>query len=329
MRSEILVMGGTQFVSAAIASHLVENGHAVDILTRGNHPVPFQGFRQHIIGNRREEGVIKNAFQNAYDFVVDVSAYTKEDVSALLPHINLEKFKKYVFISSGAVYNRQLHGTSLSEDAPSEPIPHPTWGNYGLQKKQAENCVIEQAKGFAYVIVRPPYIYGPGNNLLRESFYFSRIEANKPILIPANTSTQIQFVIISDLCRFIEESLTNPNATDEVYNIAHPERITWRGLADSLLKVTEKKTKIYTVNTDIEPDARSYSPFRDENMILDISKLIAHGFSLPRVNFYPEGLTEAYSGYREERKKRSLDSFRDPKMTRLASITALMESNQS
>lgn len=40
----------------------------------------------------------------SYDYILDISAYTLEDVTKLTDIINTKNLKKYVFISASAVY---------------------------------------------------------------------------------------------------------------------------------------------------------------------------------------------------------------------------------
>ena len=44
------------------------------------------------------------------------------------------------------------------------------WGTYGTDKIAAEKALLERMKD-AYIL-RPPYLYGPMNNVYREAFVF-------------------------------------------------------------------------------------------------------------------------------------------------------------
>ncbi len=330
--SKILVMGGTQFVGKAVVKYFIQKNHSVDIFTRGNIAVDYVGINQHIKGDRKNKDFVRKALADKkYDFVIDISAYTVEDTAILLPNLNKSHLKKYIFISSGAVYNKpksSIQPVLFKENSPAKLIPHPAWGNYGLEKKKAENYIREQSKKRAinFIIIRPSYIYGIGNNLLREQFYFSRIESGQAIFIPANTRTHIQFINIDDLYIFIEQCLINPKARNQVYNVAHPQILTWRVFVNFIIKACGKKTRVYEISNKIEPNARLYSPFRDENMALDISKLLKHGFSSPGVDL-EAGLNIAYTYFKftNEGKNKRFVGFKDPKMTRLDEISVLMK----
>lgn len=326
---KILVMGGTQFVSRSVAKYLIQKKHSVDIFTRGNIPLNYKGVNRHIKGDRKSKDFTEQALAGKkYDFVIDISAYTAEEIQILIQMLNKDNLKKYIFISSAAVYNKPEFSTFplFKEQSPSKLIPHPAWETYGVEKKRAENYIKAQFKKAAinFVIIRPPYIYGMGNNLLREDFYFSRIESGQPILIPANAKTRIQFINIDDLCIFISECLTNSKAVNQIYNAAHPTILSWRDFADILIKVSGKKIKIYEVPKKIEPNARLYSPFRDADIALDTKKSAKHGLTSPKINL-EIGLKRAYINFTKGRKR----NLKDPKMTRLDQIDALMAKNES
>ena len=81
----ILVMGGSEFVSAYLAKHLIAKGHVVDIFTRGIRPIKYTGFRRHIKGDRKNiEDLKKGISEEQYDYVFDISAYIKEDVEKIV-----------------------------------------------------------------------------------------------------------------------------------------------------------------------------------------------------------------------------------------------------
>ena len=50
---KILIMGGTKFVSRALAMYLIEKGHEVSIFTRNKAAVDYTGIAKHYIGDRR------------------------------------------------------------------------------------------------------------------------------------------------------------------------------------------------------------------------------------------------------------------------------------
>ena len=220
----ILVMGGTTFVSSSIAKHLIRKGYEVDILTRGKKTINYDGFREHLICDRRSSESMQEILKDrVYEFIFDISAYTREDVDILLKSINREKLKKYILCSSGAVYTP----SNIAIDESFEKGENPNWGKYGTDKKEAEDCIINS--GIPYVIFRPTYIYGENNNLYRETYFFDRIKNNKAIPIPYGNNTKTQFIHIDDLVRIFESAMDNQNSC-KIYNVTNPELVSWEEL---------------------------------------------------------------------------------------------------
>lgn len=290
----ILVMGGTTFVSSSIAKYLIKKSYEVDILTRGEKIVGYYGFREHIICDRKSSESMQEALENReYEFIFDISAYTRADVDIILKSINRTSLKKYIFCSSGAVYKPSNIATSES----FEKGENPNWGNYGTDKKEAEDSIINS--GLPYVIFRPTYIYGENNNLYRETYFFDRIKNNKAIPIPDGNNTKTQFIHIDDLVKIFESAMYNPNSC-KIYNVTNPELVSWEDLVKTCGVVMEKEPIIKKIDTnEIKLKVRSYFPFRDVTYILKIDELIKDGFYLPNISL-KEGLGRSYKWYREE-----------------------------
>lgn len=98
----VLVTGGTVFVSRFAAEYFVSKGDNVFVLNRGNRP-QSEGVTP-IICDRHDIGDRLKA--KAFDLVIDVSAYTRVDAESLVSALG--DFGCYVFISSGAIYPETL-----------------------------------------------------------------------------------------------------------------------------------------------------------------------------------------------------------------------------
>lgn len=62
-------------------------------------------------------------------------------------------------------------------------------------------------------ILRPPYLYGPMNNLYREAFVFECALNNRKFYLPKEGQLRLQFFHINDLCRFMDIILDKKPAT--------------------------------------------------------------------------------------------------------------------
>ncbi|HTR22490.1 MAG TPA: NAD(P)-dependent oxidoreductase [Terriglobales bacterium] len=75
------------------------------------------------------------------------------------------RLKRFVVVSSFAVYSNRQKSRRLDESCPVEPHPERSGSAYCYAKVKQEQIVTELSKkyGIPYVIVRPGSVYGPGN----------------------------------------------------------------------------------------------------------------------------------------------------------------------
>lgn len=146
------------------------------------------------------------------------TAYTACDVDMLLDA--LAEYKDYILISSSAVYPEHA----------AQPFTEDTclgvnkfWGKYGTDKIEAEKALLTRNPN-AYV-VRPPYLYGPMNNVYRESFVFDCALADRKFYLPKDGEMKLQFFHIYDLCRFIDVILEN-KSEEHIFNVGNKEAAT-------------------------------------------------------------------------------------------------------
>ncbi|MEG2246210.1 MAG: NAD-dependent epimerase/dehydratase family protein [Romboutsia sp.] len=294
----ILVMGGSDFIGSALAKYLIKCGYNVDILTRGKRLIKHKGLRKHIVCDRKIRGNMETALKgNGYEYIFDMTAYSRDDIKNLLDFVDYKQLKKYIVLSSGAVYKDS--SKSAREDHEKGENNH--WGNYGLEKKQAEDFVINS--DIPYIIVRPTYIYGPNNNFYREYYFFDRISQNKKIPVPEGKDVVNQFIYIEDLVKVLE-SLIHTDKVREAYNVTNPQLISWNELIETCGFVVGKLPIIkYVDKNKVKLEERKYFPFRNIDYKLDIDKLIEHGLYIPNILLH-EGLQKTYEWY----------SFKKPRM---------------
>ena len=291
---KILIMGGNQFVGKEIVKKFLEKDYTIYILNRGTRKnieevIFFKVDRDNFI---EMENILKNI---DVDIIIDVSAYTEEQVD-ILHKVMKNRFKQYILISSASVYNN-IESTPANEE--SQTGENLIWGDYAKNKYLAEKKTIENSKiyNFKYTIFRPFYIYGVGNNLDRENYFFSRIKYNLPIYIPSKNNI-IQFGYVEDLALAIESSIGNSDFYNQTFNISGDEYVTMSEFSEICGKVMNKKAIIKYINTEENKiKARDWFPFREVNLFGDISKLENTGFR----NIYSliQGLEKTYK-YNDE-----------------------------
>ena len=280
---KILVTGGTVFVSRFVANYFAQKGDDVYVLNRNSKPqLPNVTL---IEGDRNDLGDQLKGYE--FDAVLDITAYTREHVENLVNALG--KFGDYIMVSSSAVYP-ETNPQPFTEDQTCGPNIH--WGTYGTNKLAAEEY-LRQAVPHAYIL-RPPYLYGPMQNVYREPFVFECAEAGCKFYIPGDGNMNLQFFHVEDLCRFIE-ILLEKHPADRIFNVGNPNAVTvneWVQLCYDAVGA-----KLETVYVEGHPQYR-YFCFRDYDYYLDVTKQVA---LMLDVKPLAEGLKESWEWFRQNR----------------------------
>ena len=283
MMRKILVTGGTVFVSRFVANYFAQKGDDVYVLNRNSKPQLSNVTL--IEGDRNDLGDKLKGYE--FDAVLDITAYTREHVENLVKALG--KFGDYIMVSSSAVYP-ETNPQPFTEEQPCGP--NSTWGIYGTNKLAAEEY-LRQAVPNAYIL-RPPYLYGPMQNVYREPFVFECAEEGRRFYIPGDGSMKLQFFHVEDLCRFME-ILLDKHPAERVYNVGNPDAVTiseWVKLC-----YVAVVADLETVSVEGHPQ-RAYFCFHDYDYYLDVSKQMT---LMSDVKPLAEGLQESYEWFRQNR----------------------------
>lgn len=276
---KVLVTGGTVFVSRYIAEHYVAKGYEVYVLNR-NTREQSQGV--HLIeADRHELGDKLKDYH--FDLVID-TAYAARDVEMLLDALGT--YDDYVFISSSAVYPEYGVQPFKEED---KVAVNKYWGVYGTNKIEAEQVLLNREDN-AYIL-RPPYIYGPMNNVYREAFVFDCALQDRKFYLPKDGEMKLQFFHVDDLCRFIDIILEK-RPEQHVFNVGNKDTISIREWVELCYKAVGRTPEFVNVYKDIEQ--RYYFSFYNYEYYLDVTKQYE---LMEDVKSMKEGLQEAFAWY--------------------------------
>lgn len=276
----ILITGGTVFVSRYAARYFAQKGDNVFVLNR-NHNQQEKGVTL-IEADRHNLGDKLKSYD--LDAVLDITAYTRDDVRCLAEA--LPKISQYIFISSSAVYPETLE-RPFREDMPCGC--NSVWGDYGRNKLEAEQYINENIQN-SYIL-RPPYLYGPMQNLYREPFMFDCAMKNQPCYIPKDGSMPLQFLHVEDLCRFIDIILEK-QPKQRIFNVGNPDTVDIKEWASLCYKAVG--AGFNPVFVDESHAQRSYFCFYDYAYSLDVTKQCE---LMPDVKPLSDGLRESYEWY--------------------------------
>ena len=206
----LLVLGGTRFLSYAVAADAVGRGHHVTCAARGaSGPVP-DGARHVVLDRTAPDWA---ALDGEWDAVVDV-ARTPSWVAAALDAL-VERVPHWTFVSSISVYADHTTPGGSQDTLPllpaaSEDVEKDTPETYGASKVGCEQDV--QARAREWLVVRPGLIVGPGDPSGRFSYWPARLAEGGEVLAPESPDRPTQVIDVRDLAAWIvtgaEEHLT-------------------------------------------------------------------------------------------------------------------------
>jgi len=229
----VLVTGCTGFVGRNLVAHLIKKKHRVYCMSR-NETCENSDESVHIPHDLTRE-LDYNKLPPKLDCIIHLAATMRKDVKkAEIFRINTHStlnllqygeeigIKRFIFISSGAVYGYSIN--ALSERSPIRPVD-----SYGLSKYQSEQLVSHYSKHFSTVILRLFFPYGPGqvNGIIPR--LAANINDGKPILIYNRNNPRINPTYITDVVKAIDKSLTVKGC--HVFNVGGNEIISVKELS--------------------------------------------------------------------------------------------------
>ncbi|WJE52786.1 NAD-dependent epimerase/dehydratase family protein [Bacillus cereus] len=181
---KVLVFGGTRFFGKRLVENLLQAGHDVTIATRGLTVDPFGSTVKRVVVDREDEGQLQKTLAGkSYDVVYDNLCYSP-NAAKIICDVLHNKVKKYIVISSMAIYEPSL---SLKE-SDFNPYEYPiAYGDrkdfsYSEGKRLAEAVLFQHAT-FPVIAVRFPVVIGENDYTKRLWFYVENIIKRKPFVV--------------------------------------------------------------------------------------------------------------------------------------------------
>ena len=268
---KILVIGGTYFLGRKFVD-MAKTRHEITLINRGTNPYEDTS-DIHVMSyclDRRDVDALSKFPYAKYDAIVDFCAYAPGDIKLIFDKLNAD-FSHYIFISTVDVYKRGT-GQILTEDSPTEDRYFGgAAGDYIAGKILLEKELLECAasSGVRSTILRPAFIYGPGNYSPREGIYMNWIDDAGMILHPSDATGRFQLVNVFDVARGIlaccereksvmsvdhevqkhmsTESETNERRKHECFNLVPPEILTYDNFADALKRAIDTDFEIVSL----------------------------------------------------------------------------------
>ncbi|MGH9592248.1 MAG: NAD-dependent epimerase/dehydratase family protein [Bryobacteraceae bacterium] len=243
-----LVIGGTGFAGRVLVAELLKAGHTVSVMhRRAKHDL---GRRvKNIIADRNDAHAVRAAlaggnFELVFDNVYDKDRGTTAGHVEATVRAAGNNIHRYVFMSSVAAYGDGLNhheGDALAPDDAPEL--------YVRNKAMSERALfrLHQRIGLPAVTLRPPYIYGPENPYYREAFFWDRLRAGRPVILPGDGRRLMQFIYVKDLVRAALKSVEEPAAAGHAFNIANSRPISQAEAVEAFAKACHKPAKFVRI----------------------------------------------------------------------------------
>jgi 2'-hydroxyisoflavone reductase len=247
---DLLVLGGTSFVGRAIVEDALASGHTVTLFSRGKTGTDLFPELERRTGDR-DSGDYASLADGRWDAVVDVSGYLPRHVAQAADALG-DRVRRYLFISTGSVYDRTNAADGMTEEtprlAPERSTEEITGETYGPLKVACEDDVLARY-GERATIVRPGIVAGPHDPTDRFTYWVRRAAAGGRVAVPGRLDQPVQVVDSRDLGRLVVALLEA--GAPGIYNAVGPaDPVTLSELVEVCAKAAGTEIDVVPVPAD-------------------------------------------------------------------------------
>lgn len=251
----VLLIGGTGTISMAISRQLLETGHELYLVNRGNRSIELSGDNlHHITGDINDEVFMSKQLEGLhFDVVADFIAFVPQHLERDYRLFH-GKTHQFVFISSASAYQTPLSDYRITEGT---PLSNPYW-EYSRNKIACEEYLMKKYReeGFPITIVRPSHTYDERKIPLgvhgdKGSWQVAkRMLEGKPVIIHGDGTALWTMTHNIDFAQGFIGLLGNCHAIGEAVQITSDESLTWNQIYASIAKALDVELKPYYVPSD-------------------------------------------------------------------------------
>ncbi|HLZ68576.1 MAG TPA: NAD-dependent epimerase/dehydratase family protein [Dehalococcoidia bacterium] len=234
----ILIAGGTGFIGSAIARQLVARGHTVAVLSRrgGSSTISLGGKPVEVRrGDVTEPAGLAAALTGVETVVgaVQFQDFPNQNRGKGLTFDNIDRrgTEHLVAAAKAAGASRYVYisGVGAAPDAPRVWF-RAKWG--------AETAVRES--GLQALIVRPSWVFGPGDHALNK--YVAFVRSPLPVVpVIGNGKQRLQPVFVEDVARLVADSVDGRGAAEGTFEIGGPQVLSMDAIIREVERALGKK----------------------------------------------------------------------------------------
>lgn len=236
-----LFIGGTGTISTAISKELVNEGHELYLINRGNRNNVITGDNVTYItcDINDEEAVAHHIKALEFDVVVEFIAFVPEQLKRDY-RLFKNKTKQFMFISSASAYQTPASHYVINEGT---PLSNPLW-EYSRNKIACEDYLMKlyREEGFPVTIIRPSHTYDDRSIPLgvhgdKGSYQVvKRMLEGKKVIIHGDGTSLWTMTHNSDFAKGFIGLMDNAHAIGEAVQIMTDETLTWNQIYSAIAK---------------------------------------------------------------------------------------------
>lgn len=243
--ARVVIIGGSGHVGTYLVPLLVEAGHSVVNVTRGQR-TPYQPSaawaKVETVELDRAAAEADGSFGGQIaalgaDIVIDMICFTLDSARHLVTAL---RGSVQHFIHCGTIW---VYGHNTAVPA-TEDQPLNAFGEYGTQKAAIESYLLGEARrsGFPATVFRPGHIVGPGWAPLNPAGHFNvsafeTIARGDELALPNFGLETVHHVHASDLARLVVAIIASRvTAVGEAFNAVSPQAVNLRGYAEAMYR---------------------------------------------------------------------------------------------
>ena len=204
--SRIALTGGTGFVGGHVLAHLLDRGYQVNALTRkpqsnANPSITW------VEGTLDDHDALQTLVRDA-DAVVHIAGVIKAYKQQTFFDVNVGGTERLLMaIAHEGVAPKFVQLSSLAARSPH-------LSPYAASKCQGDDAV--QQSGLDWTILRPPGIYGPGD---QETFVFFKAATSRIALLPGSGRNRTSLIHVTDMARTVETAFNSPSLSRRIVEV--------------------------------------------------------------------------------------------------------------
>lgn len=278
---KILIIGGTRFFGKRFVQLMLDRGHDVTILTRGQSPDAFGNRVSRLVADRTDGAQLRHVVRADYDVVVDNMLMTASEARDVLS-VFRDRIDHYVMTSTLSVYDPR---PGALQESDFEAVADYPGENYQQGKRSAEHALARAPFGVS--IMRIPVIVGPDDYTQRLLAHVTAVKENTKLYFP-NPEAKFSFLHAQDAARALAWFCANK--PPGVFNISAPDAWSLRELMNRIEGIVGKK---FTFGEESDTPSPFGAP---QDYYMSVDKAQNAGFQVEVLEKWMPSLIEVLSG---------------------------------